>query len=330
MTQSRPVPPLAVAPMEGLTGFPFRRVHARLFGGADSYWIPFVTPTALPRFTDRQMRELRPEVNEGFRAVPQLLTRRSQDFIWAAKALAKLGYDEVNLNLGCPAGTVVAKGKGSGFLREPYALNDFLTDIFSADLPIAISVKTRVGFADEDEFDRLCSIYARYPMKSLTIHPRLKTDQYKGTVRLGTLDRVYASLPMPVGYNGDIVTPADCFAAIDRYPNLAHVMIGRALMADPALLRKIRGGPAATLDELETFRHALFESYLDAFGSLKNTMMRMKEYWFYQLSLFDESEKPGKAIFKAKTLEDFEAAVRTVMAECPLRTDARMGWYKPL
>ena len=115
---------------------------------------------------------------------------------------------------------------------------------FSADLPIAISIKTRAGFADEDEFDCFCDIYSRYPMKSLTIHPRLKSDQYKGSVRLATLDRVYASQPMPVGYNGDIVTPADCFAAVDRYPKLAHIMIGRALSAPS----QKRGGPAATFD----------------------------------------------------------------------------------
>ena len=85
--------------MEGLTGVIFRQVHSRFFGGADQYYIPFVTPTTLPKFTERQLRELAPEVNAGFEAVPQLLTRRTEDFIWAAKALADLGYTEVNLNL---------------------------------------------------------------------------------------------------------------------------------------------------------------------------------------------------------------------------------------
>ena len=125
-------PLLVVAPMEGLTGFPFRRVHAHFFGAADAYFLPFITPTTLPRFTERQMRELAPDVNIGIKAVPQLLTRRVEDFVWAAKTLADLGYDEVNLNLGCPAGTVVAKGKGSGFLREPAELQRFLDKIFSA------------------------------------------------------------------------------------------------------------------------------------------------------------------------------------------------------
>lgn len=322
--------PIHVAPMEGLTGHVWRRVHARHFGAADSYWIPFVTPTREPGFTDRQMRDLDPAVNKGFRAVPQLLTRRPQDFVWAARALGEMGYDEVNLNLGCPAGTVVAKGKGSGFLREPEALDDFLAAIFSESGLPPISVKTRVGFANEDEFDRLVSIYNRYPMKSLTVHPRLKSDQYKGSVRLPTLDRLYPSLSMPVIYNGDIVTPDDALAMSRRYPSLDALMIGRGLIADPALSRKLKGGPGATREELRTFTEDLYESFATAFGSRKNAMMRMKEYWFYQLNLFENSEKPGKAIFKSKTFEDFSAAQQTVFDTLPLREHAVCGWYKPL
>lgn len=318
------VPPLAVAPMEGLTGFVFRQVFSRHFTGADDWFIPFVTPTTLPQFTDRQMRELAPEANAGIHAVPQLLTRRTADFLWSAKALADMGYDEVNLNFGCPAGTVVAKGKGSGFLREPEAMIRFLDEIFSADLPIAISVKTRLGWASEDEFDRLVDVYNRFPMK------RLKSDHYKGSVRLETLDRLYPSLRMKVGYNGDVVTPADAVAMTERYPGIDQMMIGRALMADPALLRKIRGGEPATEAELDDFRRDLFESYTAAFGSLKNAMMRMKEYWFYQLALYDESERPAKEIFKSKTPEAFADAVRRLVETCPLRRDARASWYKPL
>lgn len=324
------VPPLAVAPMEGLTGFVFRQVFSRHFTGADDWFIPFVTPTALPQFTDRQMRELSPEANAGIRAVPQLLTRRTPDFLWAAKALADLGYDEVNLNFGCPAGTVVAKGKGSGFLREPEAMIRFLDEIFSADLPIAISVKTRIGWASEDEFDRLADVYNRFPMKRLTVHPRLTSDHYKGSVRLAVLDRLYPKLRMKVGYNGDVVTPEDAASMTRRYPGIDQMMIGRALMADPALLRKIRGGAPATESELGDFRRDLLESYASAFGSLKNALMRMKEYWFYQLALYEESERFAKDIFKSKTPEAFEDAVRRLVDACPLRRDARASWYKPL
>ncbi len=323
--------PLVVAPMEGLTGFPFRRVHAHFFGGADAYYLPFITPTVLPRFTDRQMRELAPDANLGIKAVPQLLTRRAEDFIWAANALADLGYDEVNLNLGCPAGTVVAKGKGSGFLREPSELQHFLDKIFSADLPIAISIKTRIGWGSEGEFDLLADVYNHYPqMKSLTVHPRLRSDFYKGNVRESVLKSYFPLLKMPIGYNGDVVTLDDLSRVQNQYHPLAHIMVGRALMADPALFRKAKGGKAATLTEIQEYCDALLESYRVAFDNLKNALMRMKEYWFFQHNLFEGADKAVKAIYKAKNLTQYTEATRYIYENCQLRTDSLFGWKKTL
>ncbi len=323
--------PLVVAPMEGLTGFPFRRVHAHFFGGADAYYLPFVTPTTLPRFTDRQMRELAPDVNIGMRAVPQLLTRRAEDFIWAAKALADLGYDEVNLNLGCPAGTVVAKGKGSGFLREPAELQRFLDKIFSADLPIELSVKTRIGWSSEDEFDLLADVYNHYPqMKSLTIHPRLRTDFYKGDIREKVFQQYFASFVMPIGFNGDVITVSDIEKPNKTYQPLAHIMVGRALMADPALFRKAKGGAPASLKEIENYYDAMLESYCVAFGNVKNALMRMKEYWFFQHNLFEGAERAVKSIYKSKSMTDYQSAKQFIFENCELKQEAYFGWKKDL
>jgi tRNA-dihydrouridine synthase len=323
-------PFFSAAPMEGLTGFVWREVHGRLFGNADAYYTPFITPTVEPRFTERQMRELAPEVNAGRRVIPQLLTRRAADFIWAAHALRDMGYGEVNLNLGCPAGTVVAKGKGSGFLRSPAELAEFLRTVFDAVHGIDISVKTRIGWSDEDEFELLSDLYAHFPIRRLIIHPRLKTDQYKGDARRHVLDRYYGVFPMPVGYNGDIVTVSDIQEAERRYPGVAEIMIGRALMADPALIRKAAGGSAATRDEVFHFSRALFEAYAGAFGSRKNALMRMKEYWFFLFCLFDETRPFEKSLYKARSEEDFMAVLDRVREQCPLRESARYGWRKAL
>ena len=334
------LPELTAAPMEGLTTGVFRRLHAQMFGAADRYYIPFVTPTREPKFTDRQLRELAPEANRGICVIPQLLTRNAQDFIWAAKALADMGYKEVNLNLGCPAGTVTAKGKGSGFLQYPTELFAFLTEIFDAALPIGISLKTRVGYRSPEEFGNLVDIYARFPMTRLIVHPRLKTDLYRGDVRLEVLDQALSQLPMPLGYNGDLVTNTDIEAACSRYKNapggLVEIMVGRALMADPALFRKARGEKPATLSEILAFHEALFEAYTELFESRKNAMMRMKEYWFFQLCLFGEDgkeaaiKKAASKIFRTKQVPDFEAAVREAAESFVLRRDARYGWRKPL
>lgn len=170
------------APMEGITGAVFRRTHHEFFPGIDKYFMPFITPTTQEKLTPRQKRDVLPEYNEGVPAVPQLLTRTAADFIWAANTLASLGYAEVNLNLGCPSGTVTAKGKGAGFLAHPDELDRFLDAVFSA-CTVPISIKTRLGVHDPAEFEALLEIYSRYPVAELTIHPRVRQDFYKGRVR---------------------------------------------------------------------------------------------------------------------------------------------------
>ena len=200
---------LDFAPMESLGSVVFRRAHARLFGGVDRYFIAFVTPTREPHFTERQLREIAPEANVGFVAVPQLLTRRAEDFIWAAHALADLGYREVNFNLGCPAGTVTAKGKGAGFLRSPDELERFFAAVFEKPLPIAVSLKTRLGWSDVSEFERLADVFNHFPFASVTVHARLKTDLYRGHARLDAFEDAVGLLVHPVIYNGDIVTDND-------------------------------------------------------------------------------------------------------------------------
>lgn len=324
------LPLLTFAPLEGLTNVVYRRLHAKHFGGVDRYYIPFVSPTHEPAFTPRQLKDIAPQANEGLTAIAQLLTRRSEDFAWAARELSALGYDQVNLNLGCPAGTVVAKGKGAGFLREPVALSEFLFRIFDGNPPIPVTVKTRIGFSDVSEFEALADLYAHYPIAELIIHPRLKTDAYRGESRIDTFEKALPGLSMPVGYNGDIVTVDDAQAICRRFPNLSQIMMGRGPQADPALFRKLRGGTPATKAEILAFSEALFEGYAQHWDSRKNATMRMKEHWFYLFCLFDGIERDGKALYKERTPETFFATLNAMIANADIRTDAVAKWKKPL
>lgn len=148
--------------MEGITGHVFRRVHAEVFGALDRYYTPFISP--LPRvgdgFTKRYDRELDPASNRGLDVVPQVLTNDADRFVWAAELLSGMGYTEINLNLGCPSGTVVAKEKGSGLLRNPTRLEAFLSDVCERS-PLSVSVKTRVGIAEEVEYDEILELFCR-------------------------------------------------------------------------------------------------------------------------------------------------------------------------
>ena len=175
---------LSLAPMEGITGYAFRRVHAEVFGALDRYYTPFISP--LPKvgtpFSKRNSRELDPANNQGLDVVPQLLTNDADRFAWAAGLLADMGYKEVNLNLGCPSGTVVAKEKGSGLLRNPDRLEAFLTNVCERS-PLPVSVKTRVGIANDNEYGELLALFCRCGIADLIVHPRVQKDFYSGAPR---------------------------------------------------------------------------------------------------------------------------------------------------
>ena len=169
------------APMEGLTDSVYRRLHNGYFPGVDQYYMPFISPTVHRSLTPREARELPRADSEAFTAIPQIMTKVPEDFLWAAGQCAELGYGEVNLNLGCPSGTVVAKGKGSGMLADPESLDRFLDGIFSAS-PVPVSVKSRLGLTDPQEFPRLLEVFNRYPIAELTLHPRVRKAFYSGSV----------------------------------------------------------------------------------------------------------------------------------------------------
>lgn len=314
-----------LAPMEGVTGFVYRRVHRRFFPGVDKYFMPFISPSQDHVFTKRDLRELSPEHNGGLTAVPQLLTRRADDFVWAAGALEQMGYREVNLNLGCPSGTVVAKGKGSGFLKRPAELDEFLSEIFSR-VQIAISIKTRLGMWAPEEFGELLEIYNKYPAAELILHPRIQKDFYRHPARRAEFARYYKYSAAPVCYNGDLVTPGACGDCAAEFPTVERLMLGRGLIADPALIRRAKGGGAADRETLHAFHGALYEGYAEAFGSRRNAMLRMKEIWFYHIHLYQDAQRHAKAIRKAADTAAYETAVAAVFRELELREDAAPGW----
>ena len=161
------------APMEGLTDSIYRLQHHRFFGGVDRYYMPFFSPTIHRTLTSKETRELPRADSVPFTVVPQVMTKCAEDFLWAAEVVRDLGYNEINLNIGCPSGTVVAKGKGSGMLRDLEELTKFFDSIFAVS-SLPVTVKTRIGLESPEEFPAVLELYNRYPIKELTIHPRVR------------------------------------------------------------------------------------------------------------------------------------------------------------
>ena len=301
------------APMEGLTDSIFRRLHHKYFPGVDRYYMPFLSPTIHRTLTHKEDRELPMADSVEFAAVPQVLTKVSEDFLWAAKVCSDRGYDEVNLNIGCPSGTVVSKGKGSGMLRDVNALDKFLEEIFAAS-PLPISVKTRLGMEDPEEFPAILEVLNRYPIKELTIHPRVRKQFYDGSVHMEMFDYAVEHSTNPLCYNGDILSREQALAIGNRYPQVRSVMIGRGLIADPGMLC---GG--TDMAALEGFLTELLSVYEVEFGGSRNAMFRMKENWGFLHSRFAGSDKLWKQLRKTTDMSEFKSLSTQILHTCPFQ-----------
>lgn len=307
------------APMEGLTDKIYRTTHQRYFPGMDGYYMPFISPTMHHCLTAKEQREL-PKAEGNMPAVPQILTKNVEDFLWAAEQCRLQGYSEVNLNAGCPSGTVVAKGKGAGLLADPKGLDAFLNEVFSkTDVPI--SVKTRVGIRDFEEFPALLEVYNRYPIKLLIVHPRVRTQFYKGRADREVFRYCLANSKNPVCYNGDLFTLSDVRAFEKAFPDAESVMIGRGLIGNPAMFHE-----DAVAQDIEHFHDALLEQYLEAFGGSRNAMFRMKESWQTMLGLFENSEKLGKQLRKTTDLAEYRTITHRIFRELPMRQELQSPW----
>ena len=306
---------LYLAPLEGITSYIYRKTLYQCFDGFDKYFIPFIRAKQNLNFSGREKKDISPENNQGMYAVPQILTRNADDFLRTAEQLREYGYQEVNLNLGCPSKTVVTKGCGAGFLDHPEELELFLDRIFSG-TDIRISVKTRLGMEEVDGFLHLMEIYNRFPIEELIIHPRVQKDFYKNTPNLEIFGEALSSSKNPVCYNGDIFSVDDFRKIQERFPEVENFMMGRGVLANPSLAREIRGGKAAEQADIRKFHDTLYHTYREEVSGDRNVLFKMKELWYYLAPMFSDSKKYAKKIKKSEKCAVYESAVSELFANC--------------
>ncbi len=336
-----------MAPMEGLTGHIYRRCFEKHFGKGqvDKYFIPFISPNSSDGYTTREVNDINPDNNTGMVAIPQIMANNSEYFLKAAQMLKDLGYKEINLNVGCPSGTVVSKYRGAGFLAIPDELDKFLYEVLASSVMsgVEMSVKTRLGMSEESEFERILSIYNKYDFKEIIIHARVRADKYNGTPRMETFEKALMESKNPVCYNGDVNTVEDYLRIVGKYGSgfskdrdamtyteankINAVMIGRGFIADPTLINVIASeSPAeyvrdlkAEKLQLKAFIKDVFDGYLTAMDGDPKAMHKMKEILVYMSPRFVGGEKILKEIKKAQRICDYTAAVETFFANADLR-----------
>ncbi len=309
-----------LAPLEGITDSIYRNTFAKYYGGVSKYYTPFLSPNSTFKFTTREFKDIDPDKNDIETTVPQLLTNNSEHFLWAVGEIAALGFKEINFNLGCPSGTVVAKKKGSGLLFYPEDLDMILYEIFDglekscaltgADVP-KISVKTRLGKNAADEFYEVLDIYNKYPISELTIHPRIQSDFYREPIRTDYFDYAYEHSKAPLVFNGEIKTLDDISNTFRKYDTVNAVMLGRGLIANPQLAMDYASGKESDFDfnKFKQFHDDLLEQYVAVLSGEKPVLHRLKEFWAIWQTLFADQEKIIKKIRKSNRIADYKSAL---------------------
>ena len=303
------------APMEGITGYVFRNAYSSHFPNMDKYFAAFISPNGARKMNSKEVNDILPEHNKGMHLVPQILTNNWEAFVKTARELKEYGYQEVNLNLGCPSPTVVTKKKGSGFLAYPEELNAFLEAVFQALPDMKISLKTRLGKEEPEEFYRLLEIYNQYPIEELIIHPRVQKDMYANHPNLEMFREATKLSRHKICYNGDLFTPKSLKKFQEAFPETKTVMLGRGILKNPGILKEIKTGEKAEKEELRSFHDQILTEYRKVLYGDKTVLFKMKEIWSYMHPLFTNSEKYWKKIKKAQKISDYEITVASLFRE---------------
>lgn len=303
-----------LAPMEGITGYIYRNCYKKFFNNIDKYFTPFIVPNISTSLKTKELRDILPENNRGINIVPQILTNHSKGFVDTCRKLQQLGYKGVDLNLGCPSGTVVSKNRGSGFLAKREELDMFLDEIFKIDY-MKISIKTRIGKDNPEEFYELIKIFNKYPVEELIIHPRIQKDFYRNKPNLEVFKDALSLSTNPVCYNGDIFTVNDYNKLIKAFPKLTKIMLGRGVLANPGLVDSIKNNNNIDKKVLKAFHDEIIMAYIEVYKENRNAMLRMKELWGYMICIFSDNKKYAKKIKKAQKLSDYNEAVLSLFAD---------------
>ena len=320
------------APLEGITGYIYRNAYHDFFDcGISKYFTPFIAVNQNGITKRKELEDLSVANNKGLSVVPQLLGSRGREVSAYLYRLQEMGFEEVNLNLGCPYQTVVSKKKGAGLLADTDYLKRFLEEVFT-NPPIAVSIKTRIGMEHAEEFEGILEIYNQYPVAELIVHPRVREDFYKNHPDLLAFSLAVAQSRAPVCYNGDIFTVRDYRAFTKKFPETDRIMLGRGLLANPGLLSEILAGKmdGAFMEKgkLRAFHDRIYQDYRKVMSGDKDVLFKMKELWNYMHFLFADGEKYLKKIRKANRAAEYESAVAVLFDSCGIISGAGFAGEK--
>lgn len=309
---------LLSSPLQGFTDFRFRNAQNKYFGGIDTFYSPYIRLNGKLIIKNSYQRDLLPENNLDLEVIPQIITNDADEFLFVSKYVQELGYKELNWNLGCPYPMVTKSGMGSGLICQTEKIDQILERVH-AESNIIVSMKMRLGYDSPDEILNVLPLLEKYPIKNIAIHARIGKQLYNGGVNLDGFQQCVENTKLKLYYNGDITSVAQFHKMQERFPTIDHWMIGRGLIADPFLPSMIKNNsseyPSNKMELFSDFHDTLYAGYSESLSGATHILLKMHHLWEYFSVIFSNPHKVNKKIKKAKSIRNYEQAVREIVKE---------------
>jgi tRNA-dihydrouridine synthase len=300
------------APLQGFTDFTFRQTLSEVFGGVDKFFIPYLSYGKGREIKRSALREVFPENNGNLPVVPQVLFSDPTELFDLIHILIGYGYQEINLNLGCPYPMATKKGRGAAWLEQPEALREILENLFQQDFTAKFSVKMRAGMVNSQNATAIFEVLNQFPLEEIIFHPRTASQMYAGKANPILFADALSVVKHPIIYNGDIFSISDFQEIKTLLPEQAGFMIGRGLLMNPSLAAQLAGKnfePKELRKKLQEFHHLIFESYAARLEGSGHLLIKMNHFWTYFCNSFENPHKVMKLVKKSTSLLKYNAAV---------------------
>lgn len=306
---------LLSSPLQGFTDFRFRNAFHKYFGGIDTFYSPYIKLNGKLVVKGSYERDILPENNSTLQVIPQIITNDAEEFLFVAKYVKQLGYNELNWNLGCPYPMVAKSGMGSGLICNTGRIDEILERAHN-ETDIIVSMKMRMGYDNPSEILDVFPILEKYSIKNIAIHARIGKQLYKGGVDLDSFQKCLDVSKHKLYYNGDITSVEKFRMLKERFPSIDHFMIGRGLIADPFLPSMIKNNtteyPKNRFEIFEEFHDTIYRDYDAYLQGPTPIKMKMLGFWEYFSESFSNPQKTYKKIKKAGNSKHYEEAVREI------------------
>lgn len=300
-----------LAPIQGFTDFVYRSAYSKVFSDIDAFFIPYITvkENQLPK---KYNKEILPQNNLQNKVIPQVLVKDASEIVFLSKELEDLGYQEINLNLGCPYPMATNRGKGSGLLPHPEKIKVILEHFFEQS-NLKLSIKLRAGLISTEEIEKIIPILNQFPLSEVILHPRVAKQLYKGIISEPAFEYASNTVTHPLVYNGDIFTYSDFINIKQKFPETNHWMLGRGVLSNPFLPSEINGfqfSPDEKWNKLNEFHQLVLEEYSKVMDNPGNVLNKMIQFWSYFSYNFPNQKKVFKSIKKTKNLGNLNIEVK--------------------